>query len=259
LTANSASKVGENLSSKFYRKSFKKSSQACRDFRRETFGLCGISSLLEVAMGKQLLSIYETLLAHYGAPAWWPARTPFEVMVGAVLTQNTAWGNVEKAIANFGEDLSPEAVLNADLAALAETIRPAGFFHQKAGYLKSVTAWYAHYDCDVPTVRREPLSKLRAELLSTKGVGQETADSILLYAFGFPTFVVDAYTVRLCGRYPIEVGKGYAAVKAYFEDRLPQSAEIYNNFHALIVINAKEHCRKKPVCEGCPLGETCGR
>jgi len=148
-------------------------------------------------------------------------------------------------------------VANASLTELTEIIRPAGFFNQKAGYLKAVTAWYAGYGYDVPTVQKEPLAKLRAELLSTKGVGRETADSILLYAFGFPTFVVDAYTVRLCDRYPIEAGKGYAMVKAYFEGNLPQSAEVYNGFHALIVLNAKEHCKKKPVCDGCPLGETC--
>jgi len=124
--------------------------------------------------------------------------------------------------------------------------------------LKSVTAWYAKYSYDVLTVQREPLTKLRTELLSTKGVGKETADSILLYAFGFPTFVIDAYTVRLCGRYPINAGKGYDAVKAYFEGNLPRSVEIYNSFHALIVINAKEHCRKKPDCDCCPLNGMCG-
>jgi endonuclease-3 related protein len=207
----------------------------------------------------RLLSIYETLRAHYGELHWWPARTPFEVMVGAVLTQNTAWSNVEKAIAGFGEKLSPEFVADAGLAELTEIIRPAGFFNQKAAYLKAVTAWYAGYGYDVQTVQKEPLAKLRAELLSTKGVGQETADSILLYAFGFPTFVVDAYTVRLCGRYPIPAGKSYSAVKAYFEGNLPKSAEVYNDFHAQIVINAKEHCRKKPLCGGCPLGGTCGK
>jgi endonuclease-3 related protein len=180
-------------------------------------------------------------------------------MVGAVLTQNTAWSNVEKAIAGFGDNLSPEAVVDSDLTELTEIIRPAGFFNQKAGYLKAVTAWYAGYGYDVPTVQKEPLAKLRAELLSTKGVGQETADSILIYAFGFPTFVVDAYTVRLCCRYPIKAGKGYAAVKAYFEGSLPKSAEVYNGFHAQIVINAKEHCRKKPLCDGCPLGSGCRR
>lgn len=210
-------------------------------------------------MSDKLLSIYETLLAHYGELHWWPAETPYEVMVGAVLTQNTAWSNVEKAIANFGDDLSPETVLNTNLADLTEIIRPAGFFNQKAAYLKAVTEWFGKYGFDVPTVQREALAKVRAELLSTKGVGRETSDSILLYAFGFPTFVVDDYTVRLCGRYPIEVGKGYGAVKAYFEGSLERSAEVYNKFHALIVINAKEHCRKKPLCVTCPLSETCRR
>jgi endonuclease-3 related protein len=206
-----------------------------------------------------LLSIYETLLAHYGALHWWPAQTPYEVMVGAVLTQNTAWANVEKAISNFGNTLSPENIAAMTLEELTDKIRPAGFFNQKAAYLKSVTAWYSAYGYDVPTVQKQPLSKLRAELLSTKGIGPETADSILLYAFGFPTFVVDAYTFRLCVRYPIEAGKGYAAVKACFESQLPKSVEVYNNFHALIVINAKEHCRKKPKCSGCPLCGKCER
>ena len=123
-------------------------------------------------MGDKLISTYEILLDHYGDLNWWPAKTPYEVIVGAVLTQNTAWSNVEKAIANFGMSLTPEAVANADIAELKEIIRPA--------------------------------------------------DSILLYAFGFPTFVVDAYTDRLCERYPIDAGNGYAAVRAYFENNIPQ-------------------------------------
>ncbi|MDR3012297.1 MAG: endonuclease III domain-containing protein [Chitinispirillales bacterium] len=215
-------------------------------------------------------SIYHRLLSHHGHPRWWPAKTPYEVVVGAVLTQNTAWGNVEKAIANFGDahdlslspqsiPLSPEAILSADLPDLAAVIRPAGYFNQKAVYLKTVTEWFAKYDFDAAAVRREPLEKLRGELLATKGVGPETADSILLYAFDFPTFVVDAYTVRFCDRYPIDAGKGYAVVKAYFEANLPRSVEVYNNFHALIVINGAKHCRKKALCEGCPLGVECGR
>jgi len=206
-----------------------------------------------------LMKIYDTLLAHYGDLDWWPADTPYEVMVGAVLTQNTAWSNVEKAIANFGGNLTPEAVQSMNIAELAEIIRPAGFFNQKAGYLKTMTEWYAGYCFDVPTVQKEPLVKLRAELLTVKGVGRETADSILLYAFGFPTFVVDAYTVRLCERLPIDAGKGYEAVKAYFENGVPRDAKIYNNYHALIVINGKDHCRKRPLCKGCPLYDICGR
>ena len=207
----------------------------------------------------KLMSIYEVLLAHYGDLQWWPAQSPYEVMVGAVLTQNTAWTNVEKAIANFGDNLSPQTVINMDCAELAEIIRPAGFFKQKTGYLKAVTAWFATYNYDISTAQHEGLEKLRASLLLTKGVGPETADSILLYAFGLPSFVVDAYTLRLSGRYPFEAGKNYAAVKAHFEANILQNVKVYNNFHALIVINGKEHCRKKPCCEGCPLRDTCAK
>ena len=211
-------------------------------------------------MSDNILTIYQTLCARYGNLNWWPGETPYEVMVGAVLTQNTAWSNVEKAIANFGNSLSPQAVLDMDVAELIDIIRPAGFFNQKAVYLKAVTAWFAKYDFDVQSVGYEPLEKLRPELLSVKGIGKETADSILLYAFGFPTFVVDAYTVRLCARYPIDAGKNYDAVKAHYETNLPRSLEIYINYHTAIVINCKDHCRKnKPHCDKCPLGKTCER
>ncbi|MCL2220273.1 MAG: endonuclease III domain-containing protein [Chitinispirillia bacterium] len=207
---------------------------------------------------KKLASIYKKLFCRYGDLQWWPARTPYEVIAGAVLTQNTAWTNVEKAIINFGEDgPEPEFVASVRMSKLTDIIRPAGFFNQKAVYLKSVTKWFERYDYDVRKVKREPLEKLRGELLSTKGVGPETADSILLYAFDLPTFVIDAYTMRLCGRYPVDAGKTYSQVKAYFEDNLPKGVELYNNFHALIVANAKEHCRKKPLCAGCPLERGC--
>ena len=178
-------------------------------------------------------------------------------MVGAVLTQNTAWSNVEKAIKNFGGNLTPENVRDMDMTTLSETIRPAGFFKQKAVYIKNVTEWFYKYGYNVPAVRREDLNKLKPELLSVKGIGRETADSILLYAFGYKTFVVDAYTLRLCERFPMDAGTGYEAVKHFFEKNLPVNTEIYNNFHAMIVINGKEHCRSKPVCAGCPLSGVC--
>jgi endonuclease-3 related protein len=203
--------------------------------------------------------LYDTLYARYGDPHWWPGDTPYEIMAGAVLTQNCAWNNVEKAIAGFGNRLSPEFVINAEADELIEIIRPAGFFNQKAACLKAVTAWFGRYGFDVATVQREPLDKLRAELLATKGVGQETADSILLYAFDLPTFEVDAYTVRLCGRLPIPAGKRHEDIKVYFEVNLSNSAEVYNNLHALIVINTKDHCRKKLKCNDCPLEDGCVR
>ena len=204
-----------------------------------------------------LEQIHKTLKSHYGDLNWWPAKTPYEVIVGAILTQNTNWSNVEKAIANFGENLTPQFVAAADFAQLSEIIRPAGFFNQKTAYLKATTEWFAKYDYSVEDVHKIPLKTLRPELLATKGIGQETADSILLYAFNLPTFVIDAYTHRLCARYSVDVGKTYSSAKAFFEDNLPKDVQLYNEFHALIVINAKEHCKKKPICEGCPLAEDC--
>lgn len=152
--------------------------------------------------------IYRALLACYGEPRWWPAKTPYEVIVGAVLTQNTAWDNVEKAIARFGGDVSPERVAGIMSGTLAEIIRPAGSFNQKTAYLKAVTAWFGLYGYSVRDVQKLPLARARAELLAVKGIGPETADSILLYAFGFASFVVDAYTVRLASRLPIDTGTG---------------------------------------------------
>jgi endonuclease-3 related protein len=204
-----------------------------------------------------LTAIYHALFERHGNLRWWPAETPYEVIVGAVLTQNTAWGNVEKAMANFAGDLSPQYVMSLDMDTLIEIIRPAGFFNQKAIYLREVTAWFGRYRFNVSAVQKLPLEQARAELLSVRGVGNETADAILLYAFGVPSFVVDAYTVRLLSRLPIDAGKGYEKIKAHFERELPRDVKIYNNFHALIVLNAKEHCRKKPVCKECPLSEMC--
>ena len=210
-------------------------------------------------MTERLNDMYTRLLDHYGDPRWWPAGSTYEVMAGAVLTQNTAWSNVKKAIANFGDGLSPYAVAAADAESLKDVIRPAGSFNRKASCLKALTAWYSFYGYDEERVRRQPMEMLRGDLLALKGIGPETADSILLYAFGFPSFVVDAYTMRLCGRYPLDAGGDYHAVKNFFERHMERDALLYNRFHALIVINAKAHCRKKPLCAGCPLYDTCGR
>jgi len=204
-----------------------------------------------------LHNIYNKLLARYGDLHWWPASSPYEVIVGAVLTQNTAWGNVEKAIANFGDSLSQETVAGLDMDALVELIRPSGFFNQKAVYLKEVTSWFLKYEYSVEKVKHHPLEKIRRELLAVKGVGKETADSIPLYAFDCPTFVVDAYTKRLFERLSFDVNLDYDSIKSYFESRLEPDVKLYNNLHAMIVINAKEHCRNKPSCADCPLVEEC--
>jgi len=204
-----------------------------------------------------LIHIYNKLLNHYGELNWWPADTPYEVMVGAILTQNTAWSNVEKAIANFSGRLSPELIETLPIPELQEIIRPSGFYKQKALYLKNFTEWYRQYGYSVESVCQKPLSQLRKELLDIRGVGFETADSILLYAFSYPTFVVDAYTKRLLERLQIDVKLNYTPIKDYFESEVQGDARLYNNYHSLIVINAKKHCNKKPICDGCPLEFDC--
>ncbi|MDR2266684.1 MAG: endonuclease [Christensenellaceae bacterium] len=216
-------------------------------------------------MDNLITSIYDLLYNRYGHLNWWPALSidarlrAYEIMVGAILTQNTAWQNVEKALANFGNKLAPQFVEEIDVGELASIIRPAGFYNQKAIYIKSITEWFKKYDYDVSKVGQHSLGKLRAELLLTKGNGQETADSILLYAFNFPTFVVDAYTIRLCDRVPIMVGLNYNEVKKHFESKLEIDSRVYNNYHALIVENSKMHCRKKPICTNCPLQALCSK
>jgi endonuclease-3 related protein len=201
-------------------------------------------------------ALYARLHARYGDLRWWPAENPYEVMVGAVLTQNTAWSNVEKAIARFEGRLSPRFVETISEAELAEIIRPAGFFNQKTAYLKTLTAWFKQYGYDVSSVRAAPLADLRRELLALRGVGPETADSILLYAFAFPVFVIDAYTLRLLSRMtapatPFRCDDARTLFAAGLD------ASLYNNAHALIVIHAKEHCRAKPLCAGCPVADLC--
>jgi endonuclease-3 related protein len=223
-------------------------------------------------MREKLFNIYKILLEYYGEPEWWPVKfggkynikKEFEIIAGAVLTQNTNWSNVEKALDNFKDLLAPEKILQISTDELARIIKPAGFFNQKAGYLKNIAEWLRSYNFDVERIKRGDLYKLRDELLAVKGIGEETADDILLYAFDFPTFVVDAYTKRLISRLFDESELGlenykYGTVKKFFELNLPHDAQIYNKFHALIVINAMEHCRKTPVCAGCPIGEKCLR
>lgn len=205
----------------------------------------------------ELEKIYNALYSRYGDLEWWPAETPFEVIVGAVLTQNTAWRNVEKALGRFEGNLSPGRISDLPTEELEEIIRPAGFYRQKSRYLKAVTEWFTGYNCDIDLIRGYPLSDIRADLLKVRGIGNETADSILLYAFNLPTFVVDAYTMRFFRRFPIYAGNGYMEVKTFCEAKLPRDEKVYGNFHALIVHNGKEHCKKKPDCARCPLEEHC--
>lgn len=212
-------------------------------------------------MEETIRRIFDLLFAHYGPRHWWPAETPFEVCVGAILTQNTNWGNVEKAIANLKREglLSAEALREIPVARLAEVIRPAGFFNVKSARLKAFVAWlYERHDGDLKRMFAGEWQKLREELLTVKGIGRETCDSILLYAGGKPSFVVDAYTTRLFSHLGlIRESADYEEVRALFMDNLPADPQLFNEYHALIVQHGKEHCRKKPLCAGCGLHVAC--
>ncbi len=208
-----------------------------------------------------LEEIYRRLMTGYGEQHWWPASSPFEVMVGAVLTQQTAWRNVEKAITSLKEArvLSPEAIRLMSLSELAPLIRPCGFYNAKALKLKSLVSWLGeHYADDLGRLFASDITELRQGLLSVKGIGYETADSIILYAAGKPVFVVDAYTRRIISCIGImPESNSYAAYQQLFMANLPADARLFNEYHALLVRLGKEVCRKRPLCRQCCLGDIC--
>ena len=203
-----------------------------------------------------LSAYYRDLLDQYGPQKWWPAETPFEVMVGAILTQNTAWPNVEKAIATLKTYglLDPARILELDEETLGLAIRPAGTFRVKAKRLQGFVRWFVERGADIDKLRALGISTLREELLAIPGIGPETADSILLYAFDLPSFVVDRYTWRVLTRHGlVSEEAGYDEMKDLFEGSLKADRALFNEYHALIVKVGKEHCRSKARCEGCPL------
>lgn len=216
-------------------------------------------------MGKSLTDclndIFNRLLEHFGALHWWPADSPFEVVVGAILTQNTNWRNVERAIAALKVEvpLTADNLLKIERQRLEVLIRPSGFFRQKAERLQLFAAHLMkHHAGDLNTMLAGPLSEVRAELLQCKGVGPETADSILLYAGGRPSFVVDAYTRRLLGRLGLLQGEeSYDQIRQMFMTHLPHNSDLFNEYHALIVEQCKQYCRTKPLCSDCPLQCCC--
>jgi endonuclease-3 related protein len=207
---------------------------------------------------KMFLEMFARLSERYGPQHWWPGDTPFEVMVGAVLTQNTNWTNVARAIENLKDAgaLSLERMRVLAPGELAMLIRPAGYYNLKAQRLGNLLDFLAR-ECggDLDALWRRPLERLRGELLAIKGVGPETADSILLYAGGLPTFVIDAYTVRVLGRHGLlPADADYHGLRELFMTALPPDAPLYNEYHALLVALGKERCKKgSPLCEGCPL------
>jgi len=199
----------------------------------------------------------DALRAHYGPPKWWPAETPFEVMVGAILTQNTAWKNVEKALHNLKtyDLLDARKIHELDQDTLALAIKPAGTYNLKAARLKGFVAWFLErFEGDLERMRQVPIHRLREELLGVKGIGPETADAILLYALEMPSFVVDTYSHRVLTSHELALDEAtYDDLKEYFEKNLPRDAKLYNDFHALIFSVGKEFCRPKARCESCPL------
>ncbi len=206
-----------------------------------------------------LRAVYRRLHAAYGPQHWWPGDTRFEIMVGAVLTQNAAWINVERAIANLkrAKALTPERIVAAPHARLARWLKPSGYFNVKAGRLKSLCRWLIAHG-GVRALARLDTHDLRAELIAVHGVGPETADDIVLYAFERPVFVIDAYTRRLFARLGFVKGnEGYETLRHFFEHALGPDVPVYNEYHALIVRHAKDVCRVKPRCADCGLARGC--
>ncbi|MBU4305322.1 MAG: endonuclease III domain-containing protein [Candidatus Omnitrophica bacterium] len=201
--------------------------------------------------------IYHALYGFYGPQFWWPAETQLEVIVGAILTQNTAWKNVEKAISNLKRHsvLSVETLSEIDEGELAAMIRPSGYYNLKAGRLKNFIVFLAdNYALSLPDMLKQNAARLREQLLGVKGLGEETVDSILLYAAGKPVFVVDTYTRRIFSRHGlVEPGDSYRNIQSKFMKNLKSEIKLYNEYHALIVSHAKTMCTKQPRCKECPL------
>ncbi len=221
---------------------------------------------------KKLMALYQRLRARFGPQHWWPKTTPegtrsprhraapLEVLIGAILTQNTAWENVAKAINNLkaATELTLPALLALPEARLAALIRPSGYFRQKAARLHGFLRWLDARGDWERWLKKTPLDEARAALLAVKGIGPETADSMLLYGAARHSFVVDAYTLRIGARYGLFAeGTKYAAAREWCMERLPADAALYNEFHALIVRLGATTCKKKPLCHACPIAAGC--
>ncbi len=210
-----------------------------------------------MSLRRRLLRLHTALYAHYGPQDWWPARSRFEVAVGAVLTQHTAWTGVARAIGNLraARRLAPGRLRRLPLPRLGRLIRPAGTWRLKARRLRALADFFLERAGGrVERLRGAPLETLRSQLLAVQGIGSETADAILLYALGRPVFVADAYARRVLSRHRIVPATiGYEGLRRHVETHLPCDPALFNELHALLVTVAKAHCRARPRCEGCPL------
>lgn len=209
--------------------------------------------------GEILRSIFNKLLHSFGPQHWWPGETPFEVIIGAILTQNTAWSNVEKAVCALKQNslLSPSKLKNLTQDEIASYIKPSGYFNQKSKKIKIFLDFFElNFSSDIEKMKLCDSEELRTRLLGLFGIGPETADSILLYALDKPYFVIDSYTRRIfCRHKLISETQNYESIRAFFESNLDRDTGLYNEFHALIVRTGKYFCRKIPLCDICPLNE----
>jgi endonuclease-3 related protein len=210
---------------------------------------------------KTLIEIYQRLFARYGPQHWWPGDSPFEVMVGAILTQSATWQNVVKAISNLKNagKMSPLALRNIPIDELTQLIHPSGYYNAKALKLKALVNWLGAF-CgdDLDRLFATDTDTLRLHLLAINGIGPETADSILLYAGNKPVFVIDAYSRRIFSRLGLTSEKdSYPAYQALFMKNLPVNTRLFNEYHALLVQLGKKACRKPPFCDDCCLSEIC--
>jgi endonuclease-3 related protein len=209
------------------------------------------------AINQILMDIYRRLLAHYGPQHWWPAQEPFEVIVGAILTQSAAWVNVEKAIAGLKAAgvMSPKALRQLPQSEVARLIHPCGYYNAKARKLKAFAQWLGEqYNDSLMALFSSSTDSLRQQLLSVYGIGEETADSIILYAANKPAFVIDAYTRRIISRTGLAPDyKSYSAYQSLFMANLPGDTRLFNEYHALLVCLAKNVCQPHPLCQQCCL------
>jgi len=221
-------------------------------------------------------TLYKILLEKFGHQNWWPIDKQYhkknksdprlEIIIGAILTQNTAWSNVEKALDNLKSKnmLETKKISDADIRVLKKLIKPSGFFNQKSHRLKNMARHlHENYNDNLDLFFDRNMKDIRDELLSMNGIGPETADSIILYAGDLPIFVVDAYTKRLCKRLPLKTGSSYDEIQDYFQEKIKKHykeneiTRVYNELHALIVVLAKNYCKKKPDCKNCPIRKNC--
>ena len=207
-----------------------------------------------------LLEVYEILYDHFGPQNWWPGESDFEMIIGAILTQQTSWSNVEKAIENLKKKnlLEPKKIHDVEIEKLQKLILPSGYYRQKSKKLKNfVNFLLEKHDGKIENFFEQSLKQLREDLLSVNGIGKETADSIILYAAKKSIFVIDAYTIRIFNRLGIIKEKDYEKMRILFEKNLRNDTRLFNEYHALIVKLGKDYCKVKPVCKKCPLNLRC--